>query len=98
MPHAAWRQVALAAKGEGRFGAGVLFGVVVFPFDADGPVEADAVELDEDLFDVIGIACRARRDEVPAIERMAHGAMTAEQAGPRVFPAHLHALDVGAVN
>src|SRR5262245_41733921 len=96
--HAARRQVALAAEGEGGFGAGVLLGVVVFPFDADGAVVADAIQLDEDLLDAIGVARGAGRDEVPAVERMSHGAMAAKETGPRVFAAHLHAFDVGAVN
>src|SRR5262245_31794890 len=39
--HAAGRVVGLAAVGQGGLRAGVLLGVVVLPFDAHGPVEAD---------------------------------------------------------
>ena len=60
MLHAAGRQVAAADVAEGGPGAGVLLGVVVFPFDAHGAVEADAVQLDEDLFQAVGVAGRAR--------------------------------------
>ncbi len=89
---------ALMNIGQRRLGPGVLLGVVVFPFDADGAVEADAVQLDQDLLDAVGVAGRAGGDEVPAVERMAHRPMAAQQAGAGVLADHLHALDVGAVD
>ena len=52
---------AAADVGQGRLGPGVLLGVVVFPLDADGAVEADAVQLDEDLLDAVGVAGACRR-------------------------------------
>ena len=46
----------------------------------------------------VGVAGGAGGDEVPAVERMAHRPMAAEQAGAGVLADHLHALDVGAVD
>src|SRR5262245_49121639 len=80
MPHAARRQVGFAAIGQGGLGAGVLLRVVVFPFDRYGAVEADAVQLDENLLATVGVPGGAGRDEVPAVERMAHRTMAAEES------------------
>jgi hypothetical protein len=41
--HAAGRQVGLADILEGREGTGVLFAIVVFPFDIDGTIVAHAI-------------------------------------------------------
>src|SRR5580692_9713311 len=98
MPHAARRQVGAADIGQGRAGAGVLLGVVVFPFDADGPVKAHAVQLDHDFLDAVGVAGRAGSDKVPAVEAMSHGTVSAQQAGAGVLADDLHALDMGAVD
>lgn len=98
MPHPARRQVGLAAIRQGGLGAGVLLGVVVFPFDADGAVEADAVQLDEDFLATIGVPGRPRGHKVPAVERVPHGSMPAQEPGAGVLSAHLDALDVGAVD
>ena len=98
MPHAARRQVGLPAVGQGRPRAGVLLGVVVLPLDAHRAVEADAVQLDEDLFQAVGVAGGAGGDEVPAVGPVAHRPVAAEPAGPAVLAGHLHALDVGAVD
>src|SRR6185436_15794126 len=56
------------------------------------------VQLDQDLLDAVGVAGGAGRHEVPTVERMAHGAMAAQEAGARVFADDLDALDVGAVD
>src|ERR1700733_15087342 len=98
MPHPRRRQIGPAAVGQRGLGPGVLLGVVVLPFDADGAVEADAVQLDEDFLAAIGVAGRSRSDEVPAVLRMPHRAMAAEQAGAGVLAAHLDALDVSAMD
>src|SRR5438093_7503002 len=76
----------------------MLFGVVVFPFDADGAVVPDSIQLDHDFFDAVGVALRAGGDKVPAVEPMAHRAMAAQKPGPRVLANHLNSLDVSAVN
>src|SRR5438046_2016303 len=86
------------AVGQGGLGAGVLFGVVVLPLDADCAVEADTVQLDEDLFEAIGVARGAGRDEVPAVGPVAHRPMTAQPAAPAMLAGHPYALDVGAVD
>src|SRR6266480_2798147 len=98
MPHATRGQIGATAVRQGGLGAGVLLGVVVFPFNADRAVEADAVELDENFLAAIGVAGGSRGDEVPAVGGMAHRAMAAEQAGAGVLADDLHALDVGAVD
>src|SRR5687767_13478776 len=85
MPHPARRQIGLPAIRQRCLGAGVLLRVVVFPFDGDGAVVADAVEFNEDFLAAIGVAGGAGGDEVPAVERMAHGAVAAEQAGAGVL-------------
>src|SRR5262249_21475482 len=98
MPHPARRQISPAHVRQCRLGPRVLFGVVVFPFDRDGAVVADAVQLDHDLLNAVGVAGAAGGDEVPAVERMAHRAMPAQQARPRVLADDLHALDMSAVD
>src|SRR4051794_15207048 len=98
MSHATWRQVSAANIGQGGFGTSMLFGVVIFPFDADRPIISSTVQFDKDLFDTVGIAVRAGRHEIPAVEPMAHGAMTTQQAGPGMLANNLNALDVRTVN
>src|SRR5436189_2779 len=98
MPHPARRQIRSMDVSESGLCARVLFGVVVFPFDVDGAVEADAVQLDHDLLHAVGVAGTAGRHEVPAIEGVAHRPMPAQKPGPGMLPAHLHSLDVSAMD
>src|SRR5260370_23145464 len=98
MVHGGWRQIGAADIGQGRTGAGVLLGVVIFPFNANGPVKAHAVQLDHDFLDAVGVAGRAGGDKVPAVEAMSHGPVSTQQAGAGVLADDLHALDVGAVD
>src|ERR1043166_7632339 len=55
MPHAARWQVRLSAIRQRCLRSRVLLGVVIFPFDRYRAVEADAIQLDEDLLAAIGI-------------------------------------------
>src|ERR1700722_16256163 len=56
---AGW-QVGFAAVGQRGFGSGELVGIVVFPLDGNGALKADSVQLDENLFEAVGIARGAR--------------------------------------
>src|SRR5438445_10073627 len=98
MPHSARRQIGLVDVAQRRLGAGVLLGVVVYPLNADGAVEADAVELDHDLLDAVGVARRAGRNEIPTVVAVTHRPMAAEQAGAGMLATDLHPLNVRAVN
>src|SRR5437764_4601165 len=98
VPHAAWRIIRTMAIRQRRLRAGVLLGVVVLPPDRHRAVEADAIQLDEDLLQAVRVALRAGRDEVPAVGPVAHRSMSAQPAGPAVLARHPHALDVSAMD
>ncbi len=61
--HTARGQIGFPAVCQRCLGSGMLLGIVVFPFDADRSVKADAVEFDENLFQAVGIAA------VPAVTK-----------------------------
>src|SRR5262245_50389251 len=98
MSHAARRQVGAVDIGESGLGASVLLGVVIFPLDADGAVISDAIQLDQDFFNAVGVTLRPGRDKIPAVESMAHGPMAAEETRPRVLATHLHSFNMSAMN
>jgi hypothetical protein len=98
MTHTARRQIGAANVGQSRFRAGVLLGVVIFPFDIHRAIITDAVQLDHDLLDAIGVPGRTCGDEVPTVQAASHRPVPAQQAGARVFAKDLHPLDVGTMD
>ena len=79
-------------------GAGVLFGVVVFPFDVHGAVVAGAIQLDRIVLPRL-LASRA----VPAVTKFQPLCLSPIGRCPPSRPCvcaadDLHALDMGAVN
>src|SRR5204863_8196293 len=96
--HAARRIVGSAAVGQRCLRAGVLLLIVVLPLDGHGAIEADAVQLDEDLLQAVGVARRASCHEVPAVGPVAHRPMATEPAGPAMLARYPDALDVRAVD